>query len=89
MLRKVLEAVQRSDGGTDLRSLSRELGIEPSALEGMIEFWVLKGQLVDERSAARCSDQPKSTCASCRAGCYGATVCPRVVSAPPSASDRD
>ena len=96
MLRKVLEAVEASEGGTNLRTLSRELGIEPGVLEGMILFWVRKGRLVDSNSAA--TGHPEaSVCARCDAvGCAGAETCPFIVSAPrtltvasqPAARDR-
>lgn len=82
MLRKVLEAVEASEGGTDLRTLSRELGIDPGVLEGMILFWVRKGRLVDSSSAAS-EHTETNICARCSAvGCAGAETCPFIVSAP-------
>lgn len=86
MLHRVLEAVEASSGGTDLRTLSRELGIERSALEGMIEFWVRKGRLVDFRDDVGGQDAEGDTCAECGPSCYGAGTCPFVVAAPRSVS---
>jgi hypothetical protein len=82
VLNRVLEAVESSRGGTDLRSLSRELGVERSALEGMIEFWVRKGRLVDWRSDALADgEEPEegAMCAECGPSCYGVAECPFVV----------
>ena len=45
MLRKVLQAFEEADGPVKLADLSRDLGVEPGALEGMVDFWVRKGRL--------------------------------------------
>ncbi len=45
MLRKVLQAFEEADGPVKLADLSRELGVEPGALEGMVDFWVRKGRI--------------------------------------------
>ena len=84
MLHQVLEAVAASDGAVDLRCLSRSLGVEPGALEGMIQFWVRKGKLVDSRT-----DGPPSAAASCRScdvSCSAATACPFIMGAPRTVS---
>ncbi len=45
MLHQVLEALETATGPVSLDELSRQLKIEPGALEGMIAFWVRKGRL--------------------------------------------
>ena len=45
MLRQVLETLEQAQGPIPLDELSRQLGIEHSALEGMVSFWVRKGRL--------------------------------------------
>mgnify|MGYP001584006679 CR=1 FL=1 len=45
MLKDVLNAVENAQGPIRLDTLGEDLGIEPSALEGMIEFWQRKGKL--------------------------------------------
>lgn len=47
MLRQVLDAIKAAPGPVDLNSLARQLQIERSVLDGMIEFWVRKGKLRD------------------------------------------
>lgn len=41
----VLHAIEDRGGPVSLRQLGLELGIEPDALQGMIDFWVQKGRL--------------------------------------------
>jgi hypothetical protein len=47
MLHQVLQAFEQTEGPVQLDELSRRLGIERSALDGMIAFWVRKGRLKD------------------------------------------
>lgn len=54
MLWRVLHEVERAQGPLDLNELSRRLDIERSALDGMIQFWVRKGRLVDNSTGAGC-----------------------------------
>ena len=77
MLRRVLDAIKDSDGAVDLRTLSRELEVEPSALEGMLQHWVAKGRLVD---ASR--DVAASECVSCAPTCGRDVPCPFAIPAP-------
>ncbi len=51
MLWKVLQEVEAAQGLLDLNELSRRLDIDRSALDGMIQFWVRKGRLVDDAGA--------------------------------------
>ena len=48
MLQIVLERFENAGGPVDLNQLARELHIDRSALEGMVQFWVRKGRIVDE-----------------------------------------
>lgn len=89
MLRRVLERVEASDGAVDLRALSRALGVEQSALEGMIQHWVRKRRLADSGAGvglmvdSRGEDGTAAgACASCRRSCSGATACPFLLRAP-------
>jgi hypothetical protein len=45
MLYRVLHEVESVRGPVSLRELSHKLGVEPSALAGMLSFWVRKGRL--------------------------------------------
>ncbi len=45
MLKAVLAAIQAAEGPITVRALSDQLGIELSALQGMIAYWVQKGKL--------------------------------------------
>lgn len=85
MLREVLRAVQAREGGTDIRALSRELGIERGALKGMIDYWVRKGRLVDSDAHDVTGPRGDSRCVACSPrSCAGAHACPFVVRVPRS-----
>ena len=77
MLRLVLETIESSKGPIHTAELSQQLGIERSALEGMIDYWVRKGRLYDSEG---------STCAPgmghCSSSCSGAANCAFVVKMP-------
>ncbi len=47
MLYQILEILEQAEQPLSLAELSQRLQIEPSALEGMIAFWVRKGRLRD------------------------------------------
>lgn len=47
MLLQVLREIEQADGPVTLAELSRRLDVAPSALQGMIDFWVSKGRLQD------------------------------------------
>ncbi len=68
MLHQVLQAFETATGPVSLDELSRELGIERGALEGMIAFWVRKGRLQDSAGTV-CS----GSCGSCGAAPGGCT----------------
>ena len=74
MLWQVLHAVEAAQAPLDLNELSRRLDVERSVLDGMIQFWVRKGRLVDDAATA---GQVTDACAAhgC-GGCSGAQGCP-------------
>jgi hypothetical protein len=73
----VLDAIEQAGGPLSLRSLSRDLSIEPAALEGMVDFWVRKGRLrVQDGGAEACS---AGGCGGCNAGPDG---CPLMLHLP-------
>lgn len=79
MLWEVLHAVEAAQGPLDLNELSRRLDIERSVLDGMIQFWVRKGRLVDDSGAGRAT----VACANhgC-GGCAGGQGCPFTMTMP-------
>ena len=78
MLSQVLRQMQAAQGTLRLNELAARLNVEPSALEGMIAFWVGKGRLNPvsiEGDTANCA-------APCVGNCPGATQCPFVAKMP-------
>ena len=47
MLKQVLDELRQADGPINLDDVCRKLGVERSALDEMITFWVRKGKLVN------------------------------------------
>lgn len=82
MLREVLRIVETADGPISLADVSKQLGIDPGVLDGMLDYWVRKGRLVvDNRSAASCH----TACldAGCGCGsCSGVDGCPFIARLP-------
>lgn len=78
MLQQVLQAFESADGPVALDDLSRQLGIERSALEGMIAFWVRKGRL-QELGGACAQQGVNCTCSGHPAGCSFIKTGPRVI----------
>ena len=70
MLKLVLETVEASKGPIHVAELGQQLGIERSALEGMIDYWVRKGRLYDSEGMT-CA--PESGL--CSSSCAGAAKC--------------
>jgi len=83
MLRQVLQELESSTGPVELNALSRKLGVERSALEGMVAFWVRKGRLQDDYAAALAGSCVGGDCA---ASCLEADSCPLVSRLPRSFS---
>lgn len=46
MLTQILSLLERHTGGLGAREISRQLHIQPAALEGMLELLVRKGRLI-------------------------------------------
>jgi hypothetical protein len=82
MLQQVLQALETAEGPLSLDELSRRLGIERGALEGMIAFWVHKGRLA-ENAMDGCGAGSCSHCASRGAGCVFDQAGPRIISLVP------
>ena len=77
MLSRVLREMQAAQGTLRLDELAAKVNIEPSALKGMIEFWVSKGRmrLAGDEAAYACVE-------SCGGGCPAASQCPLVGKVP-------
>lgn len=84
MLQAVLAAIENAGEPVRIDQLSRQLGIEPAALQGMLAFWVRKGRLRrhplpgETAAGAACSDGV------CLLTCPGLAACPFVAALPPS-----
>lgn len=72
MLNQVLLEIELARNGLNLSELSHKLDIDQSALDGMIQFWVQKGRLVDDdvEEGDSCS-----TIDSCGRSCTGKSTC--------------
>lgn len=77
MLRQVLETLEQAQGPIPMDELSRQLGIERSALEGMVSFWVRKGRLTEQHASA-CSGHCGSSCGE-SSTCVFASTGPRTI----------
>lgn len=65
MLLLILNEYKKSGGAVSLDALSRKLGVEKSALEGMLETLVRQGKLKETTA-------PSASCGSCHGGsCAG------------------
>jgi hypothetical protein len=80
MLRQVLQEIEAAPGTVNLNTLAHKLGVERSALEGMIQFWVRKGRLQDDQAAAAALQVCDG--GSCGPSCAGAQGCPFIVNLP-------
>lgn len=92
MLRQVLREIQESQRLMNLGELSRRLGIERSALEGMIAFWVRKGRLKEDLSAQiieTCTDGDCGLSCTQTPGCALIKKSSRAFSFVPSSSPQD
>jgi hypothetical protein len=72
MLSQIIKELESAGGAIDLDELSRRLGVERSALDGMIETLVGKGRLraieVGETTPTCAHCAGRATCAIVRAG---------------------
>ena len=80
MLRKVLDEVKAAQAPLDLNELSRRLDLDRGVLDGMIQFWVRKGRLVDDAAVAG----QAAVCAThgCGGSCPGPQGCPFTMKMP-------
>jgi hypothetical protein len=79
MLSKVLHEIERTDGTLNISDLQRKLGVERSALEGMMQFLVQTGRLVDgDASIEECD----TNTGSCGPICTGLVECAFVAKMP-------
>ncbi len=66
LLRQVVEAVQASGGVVSLPDLSQKLGVQPAALQGMLQFCAQKGYIrLDIASSGSCTGCSASGCGGC------------------------
>jgi hypothetical protein len=79
MLYQILEALEAANGPVSLDELSRQLQIEPGALEGMIAFWVRKGRLKDTAVSGCAGSRRGCTCGAYPKGCVFSNAGPRVI----------
>ena len=77
MLNKVLQEIQAAQGTIRLNEMAARIGVDASALEGMIAFWVSKGKLkpVSMETDVSCA-------APCAGECPGVAQCPFVSTMP-------
>jgi hypothetical protein len=75
MLRQILIKVRLADSPTSLNELSHKLGIERSALEGMVDYLVRRGKLQDDDKHLA-AVAPVCDGSSCGGSCPGAQHCP-------------
>ena len=66
MLRQVLQELESAPGPVNINELSQKLGIEQSALEGMIQFWVRKGRL---KTGSQTATEMAELCTTGSCGC--------------------
>jgi hypothetical protein len=81
MLSQVVTELKNAESGVNLNELSRKLGIERSALQGMIAYLVLKGKLQDDEKAYEMALGLCDT-GSCGGSCPGPQGCPFVMKIP-------
>lgn len=81
MLKNVLEQIRKSGGTVSLDELSRKLGVEASALEGMLDYCVQKGILRESQNfpeTGGCAPLVEG----CGSGCEGFYGCPLIARMP-------
>lgn len=80
MLTRILQEFDRETSPISLNDISQKLGIDRSALEGMIAYLVQKGKLRDDSQVQQAAVRSCQTggCASCA----GAQHCPFAVEMP-------
>jgi len=81
MLRQVLQELESARSAVNLNDLGRKLGVERSALEGMIAYLVHKGKLRDDERAQEIA-MGLCNSGSCGGSCPGPQGCPFVMKMP-------
>ena len=81
MLNQILQAIETAEGSVDLHALSRQLNVEPGALQGMLDFLVRKGRIQtgDDLDGDCCSTEVSCSCGKT---CPGPQNCHFVVKLP-------
>jgi len=85
MLKQLLEELKRADSGVNLHELAAKLGVERSALDGMIAYLVQTGKLKDDDKRSESEEAAMCSSGGC-AGCSGVQGCPFVMTMPRSYS---
>ena len=80
MLKAILYELQTSSGPVTLRQLSHKLGVQESALEGMLRFLERKGQLVRDQEQGGARSLRLCTGKVCGFHCPGPEQCPLTLS---------
>ncbi len=65
MLTQILNEFKKSAGAISLDQLSRKLGVEKSALEGMLETMVRQGKLREVGNMNACNGSCSRSCHGC------------------------
>ena len=74
MLKRILNEFESASGGLSINELGHRISVERGALEGMIDYLVLKGKLQDDEKV-----QEVCSSGSC---CPGPQGCPYVIKMP-------
>lgn len=82
MLFELLRLIEATSGPISLGDLQRQLAVDSTTLEGMIQFWVRKGRLhVNGRSESVCAASCADAGCSC-GSCSGIEGCPFIARLP-------
>lgn len=81
MLREILEEIRTTNSTINMNEMSRKLGLERSALEGMLSQLVRMGRLKDQQQTR---EENMAACAtpSCAGSCPGSKTCPLIARTP-------
>ncbi len=81
MLSQILHEITSAREPVSLSVLSHKLGIERSALEGMLAYWVRKGRLRNDDKPVEAADAA-CTSGSCGSFCPSVSGCPFIAKMP-------
>ena len=90
MLNQILREIKTAKGPITVPELSRKMGVEPDALEGMIRFLVRKNILQDDDTVKNCNtDYGACTSSNCEtSSCVFIAKMPKTYSIPGLAANR-